>query len=305
MNKRNVLGRGLSALIQEPVKDSHNVNEIEISRIVPNSKQPRINFNQEELEGLASSIKERGMIQPVIVTKLDEEKYELVVGERRFRAAKMLDMPTIPCIIRHYDENEKLILALIENIQRSDLNPVEEAKGYQSLMNELNLTQEDLASQLGKHRSTIANTIRLLKLPEAILEDIIAGKLSEGHARALLGLKDDSSILPIRDIIIQNNYSVRETEQLVQKYNEDPESLNKLESEQKSDQESHNIKSVSTSIPNIISKNEISDYINKLKESLKVDVKIRIKQDRGKIELNFSGKEELERLLNVLEVAGV
>lgn len=215
MNKRKVLGKGLEALISSNYSenDELTVQSIEIDRIKPNLSQPRQNFDEEELQELAISIQSQGLLQPIIVMP-DDDQFEILVGERRWRAAKIAGLTKIDAIVRKYNADEQLILQLIENIQRTNLNPVEEAKAYKTLMENLEITQEELASRLGKSRTAITNTIRLLKLPEQIQADIIFKRLSEGHARTLLALKEEDFLLPLRNKAVEEKWSVRRLEEI-------------------------------------------------------------------------------------------
>ncbi len=217
MAQRKALGRGLLALIPEvPTVSEGGVLEVPIAKIVANPLQPRKRFDQKKLQELSASIKTHGILSPVILRQADEG-YELVAGERRLRAAKMAGLLAVPAVIREVSQAESLEVALIENIQREDLNPVEEAEVYQRLLTEFGLHQEELASRVGRDRSSVANSLRLLRLPKKIREDLAVGALSEGHARALLGLEKAAEQLQARDRILKRHLSVRETEALVRR----------------------------------------------------------------------------------------
>ncbi len=227
------LGRGLSALMSDINASAENDSErqrpdllVPVENVHPNAGQPRKRFDKEPLEDLAASVKEKGIIQPLIVRpiagKVDE--YEIIAGERRWRAAQMAQLHQVPVIIRHYDDAEVLEIAIIENIQRADLNPVEEALGFQQLMDKFGHTQEKLASALGKSRSHIANSIRLLQLPEPVRDFMETGQLSAGHARALITCEDPTKLA--REVI-RRSLSVRETEKLAKKHIEGPSSAGK------------------------------------------------------------------------------
>lgn len=208
------MGRGLSALIPEkPAEDRKGefVQSIPVDKILPSRFQPRTIFNQDSLRELADSIRERGIIQPVIVTE-KKNGFELIAGERRWRAVKSLGLKEIPAIVRVVRDSDALEMALIENIQRENLNPIEEAHAYDRLMNEFALTQEALSKKVGKNRSTVANFLRLLKLPDKIRDDLSDGRLTMGHARALLALDDVADQLRLRDEIINAGMNVREVE---------------------------------------------------------------------------------------------
>ncbi|MDP6334941.1 MAG: ParB/RepB/Spo0J family partition protein [Nitrospinaceae bacterium] len=214
---RKALGKGIEALIpdfEEGVPESEHTGgsvDLLIDEIVPNRLQPRKHFDDEKFNELERSIREHGVLQPVIVQK-GKKGYELVVGERRWRASKKAGLKKIPAIIREVTDTESLEIALIENLNRQDLNPIEEADGYARLANDLGLTQEKIAKRMGKSREAVANTIRLLKLPRKVKEDMIAGKLTMGHARALLGLSTEKEIEAMRRKIVGQVLTVRQTE---------------------------------------------------------------------------------------------
>ena len=213
MAKRG-LGKGLSALISSEMSEENQIKMISINSIEPNKEQPRKYFDEDKLEELASSIKEHGIIQPLIV-KQEEDYYVIVAGERRWRAARLAGLKEIPVIIQDYTTKELMEISLIENIQREDLNAIEEAKAYETLMNQFSLTQEELAGRIGKSRPAIANTLRLLQLDEKIQELIIQGEITEGHGRAILRLPDKEAQLALAKKIIKDHLSVRETEKKV------------------------------------------------------------------------------------------
>jgi ParB family chromosome partitioning protein len=211
---RTALGRGLSALIPEKPVDERKgefVRSIPVDKILPSRFQPRTVFNQDSLRELADSIRERGIIQPIIVTE-KQNGFELIAGERRWRAVKSLGLKEIPAIVKVVRDSDALEMALIENIQRENLNPVEEAHAYNRLMNEFALTQEALSKKVGKNRSTVANFLRLLKLPDKIKDDLSDGRLTMGHARALLALDNEMDQLRLRDEIVNAGMNVREVE---------------------------------------------------------------------------------------------
>ncbi len=212
MIQRKALGKGLSAFLPDQGKmNAPRVSEIPVTEIVANRYQPRLSFKDEALKELAASIKENGLIQPVIVHKVDNG-YELIAGERRFRASKMLGLTSIPAIIKSVQNAEALEMAIVENIQREELNPIEEAKAYKMLMNEFKLTQELVAKKVGKQRPTVANTLRLLNLPAEIQGDIETGRLTMGHARALLACETETAMMEMRTQILQLGLNVRDTE---------------------------------------------------------------------------------------------
>jgi len=228
--KKQALGRGLSALLKDPENDIKSVDdknadkvvgnilEVDIEAIEINPFQPRTNFNEEALQELASSIKELGVIQPITVRKLDFNKYQLISGERRLRASKLVGLTTIPAYIRIANDNESLVMALVENIQRHDLDPIEIALSYQRLIEEIQLTQEQMSERVGKKRSTITNYLRLLKLDPIIQTGIRDGFISMGHGRAMINIEDQDVQTDIYQKIVSQNLSVRDTEALVKKH---------------------------------------------------------------------------------------
>lgn len=229
-NKKQALGRGLSALLKDPdndiktVEDKHakevigNIIELSLDVIEVNPFQPRSNFNEETLRELASSIKELGVIQPITVRKVDFNKFQLISGERRLRASKIAGLETIPAYIRLANDQESLVMALVENIQRHDLDPIEVAMSYQRLIEEIQLTQEQMSERVGKKRSTISNYLRLLKLNPIIQTGMRDGFISMGHGRAIINIENDDDQLAIYHQILQQKLSVRQTEELVKKY---------------------------------------------------------------------------------------
>ncbi|MDO8507986.1 MAG: ParB/RepB/Spo0J family partition protein [bacterium] len=282
------LGRGLDALIPtNSTSQSSNVSgkpegsliNVPTNSIRPNSQQPRQTFGDESLADLASSIQEHGIIQPLVVVKV-EDGYELVAGERRLRAAKVIGLKEVPVIIRSAKELKKLELAMVENIQRDNLNVLDEARGYKRLMDEFSLSQEDVARKMGKSRSAVANKIRLLDLPVEVKRAINAGQISEGHGRALLGLDNPEQILMLCGLIIARKLSVRETEQKV----------NEVLSGQKISRSDKKEKD-----PNVL------DLEKQLRESIGARVKIRSKRNGGSIVIDYTSQQELERILGLLK----
>lgn len=221
MEQRKVLGKGLSSLIPSGVRSealSKKYLELPVEDIITNPNQPRKLFSKESIDELAMSIEEKGIIQPLIVRPIGGGKYELVAGERRYRAARQVGLEKVPAVVRDVEENETLELALIENIQRENLNAVEEALAYRDLLSKFQYTQDELAKRLGKDRSSIANSLRLLKLPDKIRTSLINNELSMGHARAILAVDDKDMQLKIAQDIIANGLSVRDTENLIKKF---------------------------------------------------------------------------------------
>ena len=287
-NSRKALGRGLGALIPGAASPSvsavqaRGLSELAIADIQANKYQPRKVFDEEGLEELAASIKEKGILQPVVVRKAGADKYELIAGERRLRAAKKAGLSTIPALVKDVSDLESLELALIENIQRRDLNPIEEAQSYSSLVNEFKLTQEDLARRVGRERSTVANMLRLLKLPDAIQKDLAGGVLSMGHARALLALSDHAAQMQVRAEVIAKQLSVRATEALVGRWK--PLAGAK--------------KPTPAAKPTIDV--EMKKAADDLKRKLGAKVGFRGTARKGRIEIEYGTLDELNRILAVI-----
>ncbi|MGO3181690.1 MAG: ParB/RepB/Spo0J family partition protein [Aequorivita sp.] len=291
--KKQALGRGLSALLKDPTNDISSVAdknadkvvgsivELDLESIEVNPFQPRTSFNEDSLRELASSIKELGVIQPITVRKLDFDKYQLVSGERRFRASKLVGLKTIPAYIRIANDKESLEMALVENIQRQDLDPIEIAISYQRLIEEVNVTQEELSDRVGKNRSTIANYLRLLKLDPIIQTGMRDGFISMGHGRALINVDDLSDQLDIYEKILSQNLSVRETEAFVRNF-KDP---NEKAAPQK----------VSAPAFAKKAKKELTDIFE-----TSVDVKVS-KSGKGQLVVPFKNQEDFERILKLIK----
>jgi ParB family chromosome partitioning protein len=215
---RKVLGRGLSALLSETTTNSsEELKEVEIDLIEPNNLQPRTRFDEKQLEELAQSIRENGIVQPILVRRMNAERYQIVAGERRWRAAQRAGLHKIPVIVRDVADDKMLELALIENIQRQELNAIEEAQAYKRLIDTLGLTQETVAQRVGRDRTFVTNYLRLLRLPEDIQKLVEENQISTGHARALLGLDDYDKQRNLAKLVIEKNLSVRETERTIKK----------------------------------------------------------------------------------------
>ena len=223
--KKGGLGKGLDALfVENDTGDTSSVT-LRISEIEPNREQPRKYFDEEALTELADSIRQHGVIQPLLVRPMENGTYQLVAGERRWRASRMAGLTEVPVVIKDLSEIEAMELALIENLQRQDLNPIEEAVGFQQLMERYSMTQEQVASRVGKSRPAVANALRLLNLPEQVVAMVQSGEVSPGHARALLKLEDEEQILDIAKKIQKGRYSVRDVEKLTKKKLEEPKDI--------------------------------------------------------------------------------
>jgi ParB family chromosome partitioning protein len=294
--KKQALGRGLSALLKDPendiksVEDKNadkvvgNIIELEIDAIEINPFQPRTNFNEESLRELSTSIKELGVIQPITVRKLDYNKYQLISGERRLRASKLAGLATVPAYIRIANDNESLVMALVENIQRHDLDPIEIALSYQRLIDEIQLTQEQMSDRVGKKRSTIANYLRLLKLDPIIQTGIRDGFITMGHGRAIINIEDHDAQADIYQKIVSQNLSVRETESLVKSYQD---SLKPAPAKA-------TVKGSSFKVDDS-QKKSITDFFG-----AKVDVKVDGK-GKGKITIPFHSEEDFSRIIKLIE----
>jgi len=291
MARKNALGRGLGALIDNADevtkgKPAASINEIEISKIDANPWQPRTKFDEERLNELAISIKEIGIIQPLTLRKVDGDRYQLIAGERRFRAAKIAGLNRVPAYVRTADDDTMLEMALVENIQREDLDPVEVAISYQRLIEECKLTQESLSDRVGKKRSTISNYLRLLKLPAEIQLGLVEKQISMGHARAIISVEDTATQLMIFEQTIKYDFSVRKVEELVRE----------LSAEKKANKKEN-------------AKPTLPEEYQELKSQLSTFFKTNIQFSRsdngkGKIVIPFRSDDELEKIISVLDNKG-
>ena len=277
MAQRKALGRGLSALLGTPEPESEELREIDINRILPNAQQPRKNFDEEGLNELADSIRAHGVIQPIVVQPLPDSFFQIIAGERRWRASQRAGLLRMPAVIREMGSESSLEIALIENLQREDLNPIEEAQAFEKLIVDLGLTQEEVAKRVGKSRATITNTLRLLRLPPEVQAWIGENKLSTGHAKALLSLSEPGAILDAARKIIQGTLSVRQAEALVSR---------SLKGDAKKD---------STESGNVLDPN-VTAAIHALELALGTKVTIQETGGKGRIELHFFSFEEMNRL---------
>lgn len=288
------LGKGLNSLFNEEdieevtsdiTKSSEgDIKKVRMSLIEPNKKQPRRHFDEEKITALADSIKEHGLIQPIIITPSDNNMYKIVAGERRWRAAKKANLKEIPAVIRKYSEEQVAEIALIENLQRENLNPIEEAIGYNLLMDEFNLTQELISQRVGKSRSAIANSLRLLSLEDEIQKMLILGTLTSGHARAILSLDDKELRIALSKRIIEDNLNVRQAEALAKQLQK------KKPQKKKSEKTSYDI--------------EIEKIQNTLSSAMGTKVRINHTAKKGKIEIEYYGNEDLERVLGFFNIKG-
>lgn len=288
-SKKGGLGRGMDALfttIDETVSEHERVEELQLDDIRSNPYQPRKHFDQEALQELADSIKQSGVFQPVIVRKSTVKGYELIAGERRVRASQLAGKTTIPAIVRDINEEQMIEIAVLENLQREDLSPMEEAEAYSVLMEKLNLTQAEVAERMGKSRPYIANYLRLLTLPEEVKQWVNDSELSMGQARTLLGLKDKNEMLTLAKRVIKEGLTVRQLEELVQKLNE-------------SSTESSDKKLIKT-------KKEKSAYIraveDRMQEYFGTSAVVHERGERGKIEIEYLSESDFIRILDLLNI---
>lgn len=278
MQLKRGLGRGLESLIPPPIitgeEKGAGFRKIPVNSIGPNRMQPRTVFDEEKIRELAESIREQGVIQPLIVSPKEDGRYELIAGERRLRAARMAGLEEVPVVIKKVDDEALLALSIIENIQREDLNPIEEATGYRELMEQFACSQEDVAKKVGKSRSAVANSVRLLSLPQIMQDDIVAGRYSAGHARAVLAVENLHERLKLREKIIAGTSTVRDVEKMVQSYlNGDKKKRKRV---------------------------ELSTQMRELEETMKgrlaTKVEILPKGKGGKIVIEYYSPEDLNRI---------
>jgi ParB family chromosome partitioning protein len=287
--KRGGLGRGLSALIPGAAEEGAGLLEIPVDAVMPNPRQPRTIFEDEALEALARSIQEVGVLQPIVVRR-SESGFELIAGERRLRAARIAGLATVPAIIRDSDDTESLREALIENIHREDLNPIELAEAYRELLEELGLKQETLAERLGMSRSNIANTIRLLQLPPEVQQLLAEGRIQAGHGRALLSLGDAEAQRTLATRVAAEDVSVREVEELVRNYLEHPAS--------------HADRPATLKAVPEPAANPLAEVEEILSEQLATRVTIQMGRRRGKIVVEFGSADDLDRIVSEIIGSG-
>ncbi|MCD8180098.1 MAG: ParB/RepB/Spo0J family partition protein [Firmicutes bacterium] len=288
------LGKGLDSLfsgddIEEVSSDMNyskegDITNIRLSLIEPNKKQPRRNFDEEKIAALADSIKENGLIQPIIITPSENGMYKIVAGERRWRAAKKAGLKEIPAVVRTYNDEQVAEIALIENLQRENLNPIEEAVGYNLLMEEFNLTQELISRRVGKSRSAVANSLRLLSLEDDIKKLVINGSLSSGHARAVLSLDNAEMRAALAKRIVDDNLNVRQAEALAKQLQR------KAPPKKQKEKTAYDI--------------EIEGLQNKLSSAMGTKVRINHGPKKGKIEIEYYGNDDLERILEFFRIKG-
>ena len=280
--KRMALGKGLGALLPEfGQAESKTLLYCGIEEIIPNRSQPRKHFDESKLQELAESIKEKGILEPLIVRKTDQG-YELIVGERRWRAAQKAGLKEIPVVVKEAEGREALEISLIENLQREDLNPIEAAEAFKHLIEEFKISQEDLSKRIGKDRTTIANTLRLLKLPIEIRNQLLQNRITSGHARAILSLESKEKQKELCALIIKKGLSVREAEALAKRWSEKPKK----------------------SITAVKKKGDLESQLNSLQDSLRkylgTKVQINRKGNRGKIEIEYYSHQDLERIVEAI-----
>ncbi|MBQ3038304.1 MAG: ParB/RepB/Spo0J family partition protein [Clostridia bacterium] len=276
------LGKGLNTLFSEDLteKDLNGIIEVKLTQVEPNANQPRKSFDADKLETLSDSIKEHGVIQPIIVKEITNNRYSIIAGERRWRAAKLAGLDTIPVVVREYSEQAVMEIALVENLQREDLNPIEEALGYKELCDTYDMTQEQISSKIGKSRSAIANAMRLLSLEDEFQKRLISGEISEGHARAALSLDAFELREFLINQVIKNQLNVRQTEILAKQLQK-------------------GIKQKAPKQPDIY-EIEIARLQERLSADLGTKVTIQNGAKKGKIEIEYYGNDDLERILNLI-----
>ena len=277
MAQRKALGRGLNALLGTSDLESEQLLEVDIDRILPNSHQPRKSFDDGGLSELADSIREHGVVQPIVIRALDDGFFQLIAGERRWRASQRAGLLKIPAVVREAGEHAALEIALIENLQREDLNPIEEAQAYERLIVDFGMTQEEVAKRVGKNRTTVANMLRLLRLPPEVQQWLRENRLSTGHAKALLSLSEPDAILDTARKVIQGNYSVRQTEILVARH-----------AKTATDDDSGDASALVD--PNVRA------AVHLLEQALGTKVTVQEHEGKGKIEIHFFSFEEMNRL---------
>lgn len=285
--KKGGLGRGLDALFADNSIEeiaSTSAVKLKIMDIEPNRDQPRKIFDEDALAELADSIAKHGVIQPLLVRPMPDGSYQLVAGERRWRASRMAGLTEVPVVIKELSDDEAMALALIENLQREDLNAIEEAQGIKALMDTLSLTQDEAAERVGKSRPAVANALRLLKLPDSVIALVSDGKLSPGHARALLGFKDEQDIIETADLIIEKGLTVRDVEKLVQKRNKEPKA------EKPAARRASYYDEVELAL---------TDFLGR-----KVKVGTKPGKESGVLEIDFFDKDDLTRLADALKSLG-
>lgn len=285
--KKGGLGRGLDALFADNSIEeiaSTSAVKLKIMDIEPNRDQPRKIFDEDALAELADSIAEHGVIQPLLVRPMPDGSYQLVAGERRWRASRMAGLTEVPVVIKELSDDEAMALALIENLQREDLNAIEEAQGIKALMDTLSLTQDEAAERVGKSRPAVANALRLLKLPDSVIALVSDGKLSPGHARALLGFKDEQDIIETADLIIEKGLTVRDVEKLVKKRNKEPKA------EKPAARRASYYDEVELAL---------TDFLGR-----KVKVGTKPGKESGVLEIDFFDKDDLTRLADALKSLG-
>lgn len=297
MAKKPVLGRGLDALITMDgvqTEGSSSINEVLLSKIKPNPDQPRRIFDEEALQELASSIKQIGVIQPITLRKISEDEYQIIAGERRFRASTIAGLEAVPAYIKTAEDDNVMEMALVENIQREDLNSIEIALAYQNLIDTYHLTQEQLSDRIGKKRTTVSNYLRLLKLPAEIQMGIRDKKIEMGHARTLIAIEDPTAQLEVYELILEEGLSVRKVEEYVR-------AVNKGEKLEDLVQETEAIKTVKKNIKKATG--EDFDLLkNHLTKFFQTKVQLSCNEKgKGKITINFNSEEELERIIGIFD----
>lgn len=290
MERRGGLGRGLAALIPPGTDGRATLQDLPVAAIRPNPRQPREVFDPEELEGLATSIRDVGVLQPIVVRPLGEDRYELVAGERRLRASEIAGLERIPAVVRHTEDADLLKEALVENIHRVQLNPLEEAAAYRQLLEDFDFTQEELADRIGKSRPAVSNSLRLLTLPPVVQRRIAAGVLSAGHAKAILGLQGTSEQERVAQRVVAEGLSVRATEELVRVRNHGP-GPSGAEGGQATE---------GRATGRSVTAPGLADLQDDLSDALRARVRITMGARKGRVQIEFASVDDLERIVGVI-----
>ncbi len=285
MTRAGGLGRGLSALIPAAAPGQSGLVTLPLAQLQPNPRQPRERFDEEQLQELAHSLREVGMLQPIVVRPVGEQRFQIVAGERRFRAARLAGMDEVPAVVRHTADEQLLTEALVENVHRADLDPIEEALAYQQLLDDFGLTHDALAAKLGKSRSAISNALRLLNLPPLVQDMVVMGALSAGHARAILGVDDPEAQARVAHRVVAEGLSVRATEELVRQLTTPPDESTMTElADQARARHDH----------------PFAHAAKLLADALGTRVQIKGTARRGRVIIDYAGREDLDRLVAAL-----
>ncbi len=302
MNRKSGLGRGLGSLIPADISGpgessggGDELRNVPVSAIEPNEYQPRARFDEEALVSLTDSVRELGVLQPILVREREDGGYELIAGERRWRAAKRAGLPDIPAVIRRIDDQTSLEHAVVENLHREDLNALEEAAAYQQLISDFGLTQDEVATRVGKSRSAVTNTLRLFQLPGSVQRQVAGGELGAGHARALLGCHDRAELQRLADVIVREGWSVREVERAVRELSSDPSEVGEGASADALEPSQHDSEQ-STPRPGAVKPAAVLELEELLADHLDTRVRISGGEGNGRVSIDFADLADLERI---------